>query len=177
MTVMRLVVAGTVAAGKSTFVQTASEIGVVSTERIATDATADLKKTTTVAFDFSRVTLSSQQILHIYGTPGQYRFNFMWDILIQKAHACLLLVAAHRPEDIEPTRQILSFMRSRSQSPITIGLTHLDCLGSLSPDSMVKAWGYIDRTHPLPVVALDPHDRTSVFKTLETVAAGLTTTA
>jgi signal recognition particle receptor subunit beta len=89
---MRLVVTGTVGAGKSTFIRSVSEIAVVDTDRRATDATAELKKKTTVAMDFGRLQFAPGMALHLYGTPGQSRFDFMWDILIRKAHAYILLV-------------------------------------------------------------------------------------
>ena len=75
MKTMRLVVAGSVGAGKSTFVRTLSEIEVVDTDRTATDGTALFKPETTVALDFGRLVLGPNMDLHIYGTPGQARFE------------------------------------------------------------------------------------------------------
>ncbi|KAM3099420.1 hypothetical protein ACKFKF_14905 [Phormidesmis sp. 146-12] len=46
--------------------------------------------------------------LHIYGTLGQSRFDFMWDLLIRKAHAYIVLVPAQRPEAFRQARQILA---------------------------------------------------------------------
>jgi len=99
MEVMRLIVTGTVGAGKSTFIRAVSEIEVVDTDTRATDETALLKKKTTVAFDFGRLQFGPDMALHLYGTPGQTRFDFMWDLLIHKAHAYIVLVAAHRPRE------------------------------------------------------------------------------
>jgi uncharacterized protein len=176
MNVMRLVVAGTVGAGKSTFVQTAGEMGVVHTERIATDKTALLKKTTTIAFDFARIELNSDQVVHVYGTPGQYRFNFMWDILLQNAQLCLLLVAAHRPNDFQQARQILSFIEkqySQKQTrflPVVVGLTHTDCPGTVPSQEIMTALGYTSTEyHPLSFT-IDPRDRTSVLEALDGAA-------
>ncbi|HEY9652428.1 MAG TPA: GTPase, partial [Coleofasciculaceae cyanobacterium] len=67
---MRLVVTGTVGAGKSTFIRTVSEIEVVDTDRRATDDIAALKKKTTVAMDFGRLQFAPGMALHLYGTPG-----------------------------------------------------------------------------------------------------------
>jgi signal recognition particle receptor subunit beta len=82
MKTIRSVVAGTVGAGKSTFVRTLSEIEVVSTDCSATDDTLLLKPETTVALDFGKVMLSPKLNLHIYGTPGQARFDFITLIAI-----------------------------------------------------------------------------------------------
>jgi signal recognition particle receptor subunit beta len=169
MKAMRLLVAGAVGAGKSTFVQTVNKMEAVSIDRIATDEAALLKQTTTVAFDFSCVALTPEITLRVYGIPGQYRFNFMWEILLQQAQLCLLLVAAHRPADLEQTRQILSFMSQRSQVPLLIGVTHLDCLETLAPQEIIVALGYEMSQHP-PILTVDPHNQVSVHRALAAAA-------
>lgn len=167
MSVARLIVAGTVGAGKSTLVQTVGEIGCISTEAMPYDRAAELKQTTTVALDFSRVSLTPDLMLHLYGTPGQARFDFMWDILLQHADLSLLLIAAHRPETIAPTHEILSFIRQRSQVPITIGVTHSDCSGALSPVELLTELHSSDCP---AIVTVNPRDRGSVLEAL-TIAA------
>lgn len=167
MNVLRVIVAGAVGAGKSTFVHTIGEIGVVSTEEIATDQTAELKPTTTVALDFCCVTLGknySDRVLHIYGTPGQYRFNFMWEILLHKAQLCLVLVAAHRPESFQPTREVIEFIDRFSDRSLqsSIVLTHTDCPGALSAEIVSEALGNHDRA----LISVNPRDRDSVFQAL-----------
>lgn len=166
MKTMRLVVAGTPGCGKSTFVKTISEVEVIDTERNATDETAQLKKKTTVAFDYGRYTFGSTLEVQIYGTPGQARFNFMWDFLIKNAHIYILLVAAHRPSDLHYARQIVSFMNQRVQIPMLIGLTHTDCPGTCSPEEIMMRLGYMnDRNRP-PIIKVNPNERASVIEAL-----------
>lgn len=166
MRTMRLVVAGSPGAGKSTFVRTISDIPVVDTDRSATDETALLKQKTTVAFDFGRMAFGSTMELQIYGTPGQSRFNFMWDFLIQRAHTYILLVAAHRPSDFHYARQIISFMDQRVQIPMLVGLTHMDCQGACSPDEIMMRLGYRnDKNRPLAMM-VNPNERASVVEAL-----------
>lgn len=166
MKTMRLVVAGTPGAGKSTFVRTISDIEVIDTDRSATDETALLKKRTTVAFDFGQVTLGSTMELQIYGTPGQARFNFMWDFLIKNAHTYILLVAAHRPSDLHYARQIHSFMSQRVQIPMLIGLTHTDCAGAVSPEEIMMRLGFANERNRPPIVKVNPNERSSVVEAL-----------
>lgn len=173
MNIVRLVVTGSVGAGKSTFVRTVGEIGVISTEEIATDETAALKKTTTVAFDFGRVAAGSNLALHVYGTPGQYRFNFMWDILIHKAHAYLVLVAAHRPGQFARTQQIIQYMNQRSQVPMFVGITHGDCPGAIGSQEVLTALGYSNPTMQPPVLTVNPHDKPSVLHALSTMTESI----
>ena len=164
---MRLVVAGSVGAGKSTFVRTLSEIEVVDTDRIATDGTAVLKSQTTVALDFGRLVFGPKMDLHIYGTPGQARFDFMWDLLIRNAHCYILLVAANRPNDFNYAREIVSFISERVQIPMIIGLTHMDCPGALTPEEILSTLGYDihDKNRP-PMVNINPNDRTTVLEAM-----------
>lgn len=166
MEIMRLVVTGTVGAGKSTFIRTVSEIDVVDTDKVATDPSAEIKKRTTVAMDFGRLQFAPGMALHLYGTPGQSRFDFMWDILIRKAHAYVLLVAAHRPSDFRLARRILSFMHQRAKIPMLIGLTHIDCEGAWSVDNVAIALGFVDEKKRPPFVTLNANQKESVIKTL-----------
>ncbi|NER83799.1 MAG: GTPase [Leptolyngbya sp. SIO1D8] len=164
MEVMRLVVTGPVGAGKSTFIRSVSEIEVVDTDRHATDETAALKKATTVAFDFGRLQFNPKMVLHLYGTPGQSRFDFMWDILIRKAHAYILLVSSHRPAELRQARLILNFMQQRSNAPMIIGLTHQDCEGAWSRENIIIALGLANAQAPLKVVDVNANDAQSVAR-------------
>ncbi|NEQ29010.1 MAG: GTPase [Microcoleus sp. SIO2G3] len=170
MEIKRLLVAGAVGAGKSTFVRTIGDLGTISTEEIATDEIAALKPTTTVALDFSRVVLPAG-VLHVYGIPGQDRFSFMWELLLERSHLLLVLVAAHRPSDFTKAQQIVAFMQQRSRLPIVIGLTHTDCPDALPATAVLSSFGYtIGRPR---CVNINPLDRTSVLDALSIVVEGV----
>jgi signal recognition particle receptor subunit beta len=164
MKTLRLVVAGTPGAGKSTFVRTISDTEVVDTDRAATDETSLLKPKTTVAFDYGRFVFGSALEVQIYGTPGQSRFNFMWDFLIQRAQAYILLVPAHRPNDFHYARQILLFMNQRVQIPMLVGITHTDCPGACHADEIMTRLGYMNDKNRPPVLKVNPNDRASVVE-------------
>lgn len=123
---LKIVVTGPVGAGKTTFIQAISEISVINTDRKPTDDTAQMKSGTTVAMDFGRITLGDDMWVQIYGTPGQKRFQFMWDVLIKGAHGYVLLVPAHLPSGIREAKDIKTFMTQREDIPFVVGVTHAD---------------------------------------------------
>jgi hypothetical protein len=104
---VKVLVTGPFAAGKSRLVRTISEIDVVSTERRMTRPGGDGKDHTTVAMDYGRVTLGDT-VVHLTGTPGQERFDFMWDILSAEADAVLLVVDSTAPESFDGARELLA---------------------------------------------------------------------
>jgi len=171
MEIMRLVVTGPVGAGKSTFIRAVSEIDVVDTDRKATDETSLLKETTTVGFDFGRLQFDPEMVLHLYGTPGQARFDFMWDELIAYAHAYIMLVPAHRPAEFRKAQLIYEFMEDRVNLPMIVGVTHADHENAWDFDNVAIATGFTDPAQRPPFISINALDPVSVTHALEALVS------
>ena len=121
----KIVVTGPFSAGKTTFIRSISEIAIVSTERSISDATRRLKAETTVAMDFGRISISKDIVLYLFGTPGQERFDFMWQILSEGMLGYILMLDASRPETYEEGKRILDFFATLSEAPFVVGATRI----------------------------------------------------
>ncbi|MGY8870018.1 MAG: GTP-binding protein [Pseudomonadales bacterium] len=87
---------GSPGSGKTTAIRTISDVEVVDTDTKVSDSTIKRKRTTTVGMDYGKLSLGEDKVLHLYGTPGQERFKFMWDLMVSDlasdASALILLV-------------------------------------------------------------------------------------
>lgn len=123
----KIIFTGPVGAGKTTAITTISDIATVRTEARASDETARLKNNTTVAMDYGVLNLEGGLKVHLYGTPGQERFNFMWEILTQKGIGLVLLVDNRRDDPLEDMRMYLeAFREFVSERAVVIGVTGMD---------------------------------------------------
>jgi signal recognition particle receptor subunit beta len=107
MQTVKMVVTGPFNAGKTEFIRSVSEIDVVSTERKISSEAERVKDTTTVAMDFGRITVDEDLVLYLFGTPGQKRFDFMWEILSEGMLGFIVMVDSTRPETFREARSSL----------------------------------------------------------------------
>jgi hypothetical protein len=162
-TAVKIVVTGPFAAGKTTLIRTISEITVLSTEKSITDDTRSRKTDTTVAMDFGRITIDRDLVLYLFGTPGQDRFDFMWEILGEGMLGYVLLVDASRPESIDEAVGILAAFRRMARVPFVVGLNRAEGLDEAEEARLRDA---LDLGDDVPVVPCDATDRESVKSVL-----------
>ena len=123
---MKVVVTGPFSAGKTTLIKTISEVAIVGTEKEVSDESRQVKARTTVAMDFGRITFAEDLALFLFGTPGQRRFEVMWEILSEGMIGFILLVNAADERSLEETAHIHEQFRAYADVPYVVGVSHLD---------------------------------------------------
>ncbi len=158
---VKIVVTGPFGAGKTTLIRTISEITVLSTERELTSASEARvgKAQTTVAMDFGRIGIDSDLVLYLFGTPGQDRFEFMWEVLGEGMLGYVLLLDADRPESTQEATTILASFRKMAPVPYVVAVNRS---AGLDPAEESRIRTGLDLPAEVAVVACDATDRASV---------------
>src|SRR5512139_1923251 len=153
MQTVKMVVTGPFNAGKTEFIRSVSEINVVSTERKISTAAEKVKETTTVAMDFGRITVDQDLVLYLFGTPGQKRFDFMWEILSEGMLGFIVMVDSARPETFREARSILETFRAYAPTPYVVAANKQDLPDAWELDDIRLALRLSSKVKLLPCVA------------------------
>jgi signal recognition particle receptor subunit beta len=166
MEILRVVITGTAGAGKTSFIRAVSEIGVTNPSQKQLPNPSGFQRPAMTTLDFGRLSFSDRQVLHLYGIPGNPQLDFMWDILIRRAHACIVLMDAHRPQHFRSTRRILSALNQRVRVPLLVGLTHTDHPDAWTLKNAELALGLMSERYQFPVVVVNATQPESVLRSL-----------
>jgi signal recognition particle receptor subunit beta len=132
-----------------------SEIDVVATERKITTEAERVKETTTVAMDFGRITVDDDLVLYLFGTPGQKRFDFMWEILSEGMLGFVVMVDSARPETFREARSILETFRAYAPTPYVVAANKQDYEDAWDIGDMRIALRLDPKIKLLPCIASD----------------------
>ncbi len=155
MQTVKMVVTGPFNSGKTQFIQSVSEIDVVNTERKISRESERIKETTTVAMDFGRITVDDDLVLYLFGTPGQKRFDFMWEILSEGMLGFVVMVDSSRPETFREARRILETFRAYAPTPYVVTANKQDLEDAWDPSDMRIALRLDPDVKLLPCISTD----------------------
>ncbi len=167
--VLKILIAGGFGVGKTTTVRAISEIEPISTEEYLTQASAptdslngvESKATTTVAFDFGRISLDVPVPIELmlFGTPGQDRFLHLWDDIARGAVGAVVLADTRR---LDTSFTAVSFCEA-AQLPFIVAVNEFDGAHRYPLDEVRQA--LLIPPH-VPVVAFDARVPASVVTAL-----------
>lgn len=127
MSQYKIIFTGPVGAGKTTAIESISDVPPIKTDASATDMTKIKKASTTVALDYGIMHLAGGEKIHIYGTPGQERFDFMWEILTVGGIGLILLLDNTRADPFQDMKFFLdAFQKFIAETGVAIGVTQMD---------------------------------------------------
>ncbi|TVZ40473.1 hypothetical protein P886_4904 [Alteromonadaceae bacterium 2753L.S.0a.02] len=168
MAELKFVITGTAGVGKSTAIAAVSDVPPVVTDAETTDSLQKIKQTTTVAFDFGEVMLDDDTTLRIYGTPGQERFQHMWEIIADGALGLIILVDNTRQDPLSDMDMYIdNFQDLINKTGFVVGVTRWQESDKVSIDD------YFNRLEArslfAPVIEADPRNKDDVVMLMDSL--------
>ncbi|MEV0161877.1 GTP-binding protein [Nonomuraea fuscirosea] len=157
---VKILIAGGFGVGKTTMVGAVSEVAPLRTEEYLTHASVGVddledlsgKSTTTVALDFGRISIGSGLVLYLFGTPGQERFWFMWNDLVNGALGAVVVVDTRR---LEVSFASIDFFEGRG-IPFVVGVNCFHGVRDRTPEEIRTA---LDLDPQVPLLLFDARER------------------
>jgi signal recognition particle receptor subunit beta len=165
---VKILVAGPFGVGKTTLIDSVSEIRPLHTEERLSEASVQVddldgvreKSTTTVAIDFGRISLPGGIVLYLFGTPGQERFRALWEDIAYGALGALVLVDSRR---IDASFDVLALVEE-SGLPYAVAFNTFPDAPRHHTEEQLRA--ALDLEPDTPLVSCDARDADSSIDAL-----------
>ena len=165
----KIVFTGPPGAGKTTAITALSDVAPVSTD-VANHDAGLAKLRTTVGLDFGSVRLGDGETVRLYGTPGQRRFDFMWQILLRNAIGVVLLADNSSADPLAEVEEFLVALSAQlSGVPCVVGVGRTESCATPSLDdyaALLERHGLV-----YPVLPVDVRERSDVLMLVEMLLA------
>lgn len=159
--IAKILITGPFNAGKTTLISFVSSEQLLSRDVETSDRLAQFKSLTTVGLDFGILHINDDLDVHLFGTPGQARFNFMWEVLSRGALGTIFLIDSSSQRAIDEGRLMYKYYcdhqyyHSNDHAPIIIGATKRDVAGARDLDVLAEALN----VHLHPIIPCDPRNK------------------
>lgn len=165
--ILKIVITGPYAAGKTQFIRAVSDIETLETEApVSGDEELELKSMTTVAFDFGILKVNDELALYLFGTPGQERFDYMWEVLTNGCIGYVVVVDSTRPAHLKEASKLISAFNNLTNVPFIVVANKQDDLTAMPVDYVQKRLGLPAHVPVLPCVATDKESVKEALLTL-----------
>ena len=170
-TLLKIIVTGPFNAGKTQFITTVSDIDVVTTERRITTEDRGIKTETTVAMDYGRVNIDGVT-LRLNGTPGQARFDFMWEILASEMDGFIVLVDSTDHLSFADANDLIALFHDFNAVPYLIAASKQDMEGAVDINTVRRGIGAGNDVLVMPCVATQKTSVQQVLRQMLELIAG-----
>jgi uncharacterized protein len=168
----KIIFTGPVGSGKTTAIASISDIEPITTDEAASDMTLKRKPKTTVAMDYGQIWLGDKIKVHLYGTPGQERFDFMWGILTKGGIGLVLLLDNTRPTPFKDMQfYIKAFREFIDSTRLVIGITQMDIKPTPTIDEYNAQLSALDLD--APIFEIDARRREDVSTLVQSLLLSL----
>lgn len=163
----KLVFVGNLGSGKSTAIESISDVAPASTRMpMGIDRTAGR-----FTLDYTTAKLDNGEWLHICGVPGQEHLDFMWPMACDGATGVLVLVNACDPQRLDYTLRMLEeFSRLAPGASFAVGVTRSDLVPGFGLAEFRSA--LIAKGFRLPVLKVDARESAQVGLLVKLLLSG-----
>lgn len=167
----KIILTGTMGAGKTTAIAAVSEVPPIVTDVTNTDRSVD-KALTTVGFDYGLLTLDNGDRIRLFGTPGQERFRFVWPVVAKGAIGLIILLDNSRPDPLADLRVYLDgFAQELASMPCVIGVGRSETHPQPGLDAVALALEA--QGHVFPILPVDVRQRDDVVLLIDVLLSQL----